>query len=35
MKELAVKNEDLAYAVVGQAILDEAKIGSDMIRISY
>ena len=35
MKELAMKNEDIAYALVGQAILDEGKIGPDMIRISY
>jgi len=35
MKELAMENEDIAYALVGQAILDEGKIGPDMIRISY
>ncbi|MDI6846774.1 MAG: helix-turn-helix domain-containing protein [Candidatus Bathyarchaeia archaeon] len=35
MKELAMENEDIAYALVGQAVLDEAKIGPDMIRISY
>ena len=26
MKELAMKNEDIAYALVGQAILDEGKV---------
>ncbi len=35
IKELAMKNEDVAYALIGQAILDEAKIGPDTIRISY
>jgi len=35
MKKLAMENEDIAYALIGQAILDEAKIGPDMIRISY
>jgi len=35
MKELARGNENIAYALVGQAILDEAKIGLDTIRISY
>jgi len=35
IKEQAMKNENLTHAIVGQAILDEAKIGPDMIRISY
>jgi DNA-binding transcriptional ArsR family regulator len=35
IKELAMKNEEIAYAVIGQAILDEAKIGPEAIRISY
>jgi len=35
IKELAAKDEILAYAVMGQAILDEAKIGPEAIRISY
>lgn len=35
MKKLALEDEGIAYALIGQAILDEAKIGPDMIRISY
>ena len=35
MKKLAMGDEDIAYALIGQAVLDEAKIGPDMIRISY
>jgi len=35
IKELAAKDEVLACAVIGQAILDEAKIGPETIRISY
>ena len=30
-----MKNEDIVFAVIGQAIQDEAKIGSEAIRISY
>ena len=35
MKKLAMEDENIAYALIGQAVLDEAKIGPDMIRISY
>jgi len=35
VKERAMNDREIAYAIVGQAILDEAKIGPEAIRISY
>jgi len=35
IKELAMNNIEIAYAMIGQAILDETKIGPEAIRISY
>ncbi len=33
-EKLAMKNEEMTYTVIGQTILDEAKIGPEAIRIS-
>ena len=35
LKEIAFKNKDMAYAIVGQAMLDEGDIGLGCITIAY
>jgi len=35
LKELAFKNRDVAYAIIGQAMLDEGDIGLGCITIGY